>query len=96
MPFLSGPLSMEVPGSNWSLWKSFLLYTWYGQTYVQRQIFREFNLKKKKKKFNEDMFLIAIKHLEINQILALSNPSGVDMPLNKEPKPFHYIGMFQH
>ena len=26
---------------------------------------------------------IKIKHLEINQILALNNPYGVDMPLNK-------------
>ena len=27
--------------------------------------------------------MIAIKHLEINQNLALDNPKGVDVPLNK-------------
>ena len=28
--------------------------------------------------------MIATKYLEINQILALNNPQGVDVPLNKQ------------
>ena len=35
------------------------------------------------KKCNENIVIITIKHLQINQILALNNPQRVDMPLNK-------------
>ena len=31
----------------------------------------------------ENIVMITIKHLHMNQILALNNPSGVDVPLNK-------------
>ena len=31
----------------------------------------------------ENIIMIIIKHLEINQVSALADPLGVDMPLNK-------------
>ena len=31
----------------------------------------------------ENLLMIVNKHLQINQILALNSPYGVDMPLNK-------------
>ena len=30
---------------------------------------------------------ITIKHLQVNQISTVNNPYGVDVPLNKWPKP---------
>ena len=38
------------------------------------------------------MVIIVIKHLEINQFLALNNSEGVDMPLNK-PEPYKFFRM---
>ena len=33
------------------------------------------------------MKIIVVKNLEINQILTLNNPEGVDLPLNNQTKP---------
>ena len=52
----------------------------------------------------ESIVMITIKHLSMNQILALNNPSEVDMPLNKwtkpnQTKPWHcnnHVAILQH
>ena len=35
----------------------------------------------------ENIIMIAMKHLQINEIPTLNNPRGIDMPLNKSGKP---------
>ena len=46
-------------------------------------IFKKCDFKKGLQWYVKSIVLIVIKHLQMNQILALNNPLGVDMPLNK-------------
>ena len=45
-------------------------------------------LERQKKQWN---IVIAMKHLQMNQISALNNPWGVDMPLNKPNLWYYYL-----